>query len=464
MLVTACQTDDSNEGVEQINPDDLDGDGVTNQQEAVDNTDPNNPCDFLMNSQYYPSVSNTWKNHDCDGDGVSNWKELDPDGNDTVEDNGTSPLQDCSFIFEDQTLEPSSNWLNSDCDFDGVTNAQEIIDGTHLLNQCDFVYANQDSEPALSWLLYVDCDNDGINNGREIEDNTDLLDPTDFNGAGTKLKEVFTGTYGTYHRKFSFTNEGERFNETTFPSNGLVYHKHYYDNEGYLTQIFIADDQDINIYYTYTNNKISNVLKTQTYQDDYSYSVVYEENIIYTYDGTQPPGLYTKKLILNNEGVLVSMERYTRVNDNTAHYTLQVFEYDSNFENLLSTSSERILGYNIDTEQTYSLDPNNYIISETTFTYNQEGVLNPFDDSYQNIYTNMILDYGDSIYTDLSNFFFFGKKLRTSFSTTSEFGSITESSARNYEATYIQENGLPTRITNENPYNPGITSMDLYYE
>jgi uncharacterized repeat protein (TIGR01451 family)/gliding motility-associated-like protein len=65
---------------------DTDGDGVTDAQEAIDGTDPTNPCSFKLSSQTVePSI--TWKNADCDGDGESN--ELE-------KANGTDLLEKCS--------------------------------------------------------------------------------------------------------------------------------------------------------------------------------------------------------------------------------------------------------------------------------------------------------------------------------------------------------------------------------
>ncbi|MBK8723351.1 MAG: hypothetical protein IPL95_14105 [Saprospiraceae bacterium] len=53
---------------------DCDGDGVTNQQEIADGTNPLNSCSFKLASQTV-ATSASWKSIDCDGDGVINEKK-----------------------------------------------------------------------------------------------------------------------------------------------------------------------------------------------------------------------------------------------------------------------------------------------------------------------------------------------------------------------------------------------------
>ncbi|MCK0191285.1 thrombospondin type 3 repeat-containing protein, partial [Arenibacter sp. F20364] len=94
-----------------VPPTDSDGDGVTNDKEHEDGTDPNNPCDFILAHQNCAPSSN-WKNADCDGDGVTNEKE---------KEDGTDPLDPCDFVLAHQNCSPSTEWKNADCDGDGVT-------------------------------------------------------------------------------------------------------------------------------------------------------------------------------------------------------------------------------------------------------------------------------------------------------------------------------------------------------
>ncbi|MUH38310.1 Ig-like domain-containing protein, partial [Zobellia amurskyensis] len=98
---------------------DPDNDGLTNDEEDVLGTDPNNP--------------------DSDGDGIN-------DGQEVLD--ATNPLDDCDSI--DGTPLDSS-----DCDSDGLTNAEEEIRGT---------------DPNIA-----DTDEDTILDGQEVSDNTDPL-------------------------------------------------------------------------------------------------------------------------------------------------------------------------------------------------------------------------------------------------------------------------------------------------
>ena len=157
-----------------IDPD-IDGDGVTNEQEIIDGTDP--------------------LKADTDGDGVTDGKE---------KTDGTDPKDSCKFILASQTLAPSTAWNTADCDGDGVTNAQEKADGTDLLkadtdgdgvpdgiekanrtsgtNPCSFVLASQTLPPSAAWNA-ADCDGDGLTNAREKTLGTNPLNPdTDFDG------------------------------------------------------------------------------------------------------------------------------------------------------------------------------------------------------------------------------------------------------------------------------------------
>ena len=102
------------------NPD-LDGDGITNTDEATIGTDPNNP--------------------DSDGDGVNDGTEVN---------NGSNPLDPCS---------PNLNAANCDSDGDGITNPNENIIGTNPNNP--------------------DTDGDGISDGAEVNGGSDPLDPCD---------------------------------------------------------------------------------------------------------------------------------------------------------------------------------------------------------------------------------------------------------------------------------------------
>ena len=148
---------------------DCDGDGVTNGDEIADGTDPLDPCNFNPDSITLPQ-SGPFLSVDCDGDGVTNGNELE---------DGTDPFNPCDFILESATVNPLPAFLAADCDGDGVTNGDEIRDGTDPLNPCDFMVSSVSIAPSGDFLL-ADCDGDGVTNGDEIRDGTDPLNPCDF--------------------------------------------------------------------------------------------------------------------------------------------------------------------------------------------------------------------------------------------------------------------------------------------
>jgi gliding motility-associated-like protein len=81
--------------------------------------------------------SQAWLDSDCDGDGVTNGDEIDPDGDGTAGPNGTNPSDPCSLNLADQSVAPSQAWLDADCDDDGLTNGEEITEGNDPFNPCD---------------------------------------------------------------------------------------------------------------------------------------------------------------------------------------------------------------------------------------------------------------------------------------------------------------------------------------
>ncbi|MEY8848113.1 hypothetical protein AB9K26_04825 [Psychroserpens sp. XS_ASV72] len=385
LLAYQCASNDDTqeEETEQVNPNDIDGDGVTNQQEVVDNTSPDDPCDFRQSSQYYPSISNAWKALDCDGDGVTNWKELDPDGDNTVNNNGTSPLVGCSFVLSDRTLEPTDEWKSLNCDSDFVSNGQEEIDNTNVLDGCDFITESQDLEPFDYWLE-EDCDNDGRTNSRELNDGTDLLDPTDFDGAGTILKEIYKGTKSNYTEKYTFLNDGTLFDKV-FDSNDNIIVDFQYDYQNRLVT-YINNTDNYSITYDYNANNEITQITIDDEGDIYSYSLVHDGNIVYAYDGNQPPGLYTIKFTFNNQNKLIHKQTFL----SSVDVVIETYDYDANSENLLSSFSES-LGYNPETGETFSYSWYTEISKDYSYSYQGENLVNIFFNPYQNIINNIFL-------------------------------------------------------------------------
>jgi gliding motility-associated-like protein len=197
---------------------DTDGDGITNVQEAIDGTNPNDDCSSIGGTPLGTS--------DCDNDGLPNDEEAqlgtDPNNPDTdgdgVLDNqevtdDTNPLDDCDSIG-------GTSLLTSDCDEDGLTNEQEATLGTDSNN--------------------ADTDGDSILDGQEVTNKTDPLDPCDsVNGtppAGivcdlTILNEIITPNGDGTNDYFEITNI------TLFPDNTVQIYNRWgvvvYEAKGY---------------------------------------------------------------------------------------------------------------------------------------------------------------------------------------------------------------------------------------
>jgi hypothetical protein len=100
----------------------LDGDG------DPDNTDPA-PTDGCVwgPNQVLANTTTAWRNSDCDGDGVTNYKEVTgTDNNPATTADNTNPLDGCSYNAVDQVLSSTSAaWKLLDCDKDGNPNGTD---------------------------------------------------------------------------------------------------------------------------------------------------------------------------------------------------------------------------------------------------------------------------------------------------------------------------------------------------
>jgi gliding motility-associated-like protein len=227
------------DGTNPLNPD-SDGDGVKDGTEKTDGTDAKDGCKFILAHQTV-ATSTAWNAADCDGDGTTNRQEIlnntdplvgDTDGDGVLDPqeilDGTSRTNACDFVLAHQTLAPSSAWNAADCDGDGVTNAQEVIDGTDPLkadtdgdgvkdgtektdgtsgvNACQFVLAHQTVTTSSAWNA-ADCDADGVTNAQEVTDGTDPL-KADTDGDGVKDgTEKTDGTSGVNACQFVLAHQ-----------------------------------------------------------------------------------------------------------------------------------------------------------------------------------------------------------------------------------------------------------------
>jgi gliding motility-associated-like protein len=132
---------------------DRDGDGVKDDEERADGTDPLDACSFKLASQN-ATPSDAWKAADCDGDGLTNQQEKDL---------GTDPL-------------------NADTDGDGVPDGVEVTDGTDPLDATKYKDTDGDLVPDFvetadgtatgDSLKYKDSDKDGVPDYIELRDGT----------------------------------------------------------------------------------------------------------------------------------------------------------------------------------------------------------------------------------------------------------------------------------------------------
>jgi gliding motility-associated-like protein len=120
-----------------VGTNDCDNDGINNEDEIANGSDPTDSCD--------PDV-NALATNDCDNDGLDNAGEI--------------------LAGTDNT--------NPDTDGDGLNDGDEVAGGTDPLNACD---------PDINALATNDCDNDGLNNAGEILAGTDNTNP-DTDGDG----------------------------------------------------------------------------------------------------------------------------------------------------------------------------------------------------------------------------------------------------------------------------------------
>jgi surface antigen len=249
---------------------DCDGDGVTNSQEVLDGTDPENACDFLIASITLMPTG-PYLLSDCDGDGVTNALEIN---------NGTNPEDSCDYVAGNQTLPQSGDYLIFDCDGDGVVNGTELADQTDPLNPCDFNPPNVTVERSGDFLM-ADCDGDTISNGQEITDGTNAFDACSSIG-GVAPAGVICDIYIDNDLVGPNVDEGFfRIQNIEYVQNiveiynrwgKLVYHTNDYDNSSRIFRGFKqkgggiqkTDELPSGIYYYIINYRINDENRTKT--------------------------------------------------------------------------------------------------------------------------------------------------------------------------------------------------------
>jgi gliding motility-associated-like protein len=202
---------------------DRDGDGVLDNEEAVDGTDPLDACSFKLASINLDASSGAWKSADCDGDGLLNFMEFSlgtdllkadtdgdgvPDGVEVITD-GTDPLDATKYKDTDGDLVPDfvetadgtatgDSLKYKDSDKDGVPDYIELRDGTNPNSASSFkdtdgggvpdyvevtLFPNMGLAPANPNVRgddTRDTDGDGVPDYQEFLEGTDPKDPSSF--------------------------------------------------------------------------------------------------------------------------------------------------------------------------------------------------------------------------------------------------------------------------------------------
>jgi len=158
---------DGDDTIDALDPDstpvDTDNDGLTDPEEGVLGTDPNNPDtdgDGLMDGEEVDTYDTDPLDHDSDDGGVDDGQEVadGTDPNDPTDD--MFPDTDGDGLTDDVEDKIGTDPNNPDTDGDGLTDGEEVID-------------------LMTDPLLPDTDGGGVDDGDEVDAGTDPLDPSD---------------------------------------------------------------------------------------------------------------------------------------------------------------------------------------------------------------------------------------------------------------------------------------------
>lgn len=214
LMLSACNNNDSEQLydlVEQVkNPVtlDTDEDGIIDDKEIANGTDPNNPDsddDGLNDGEEKENKTNPLI-ADTDGDGVIDGTELT---------NSTDPLSNCSFLLASQTVDTSDIWNNLDCDADGFSNIEELNAGTNPLVKDEVDVKS----PLLGTWVLVSA---AIDNGTASTIVNNQTYPLEYTASSTNESSTATFTenpnkvisMGEYTTLISFSFLGKDYTET----------------------------------------------------------------------------------------------------------------------------------------------------------------------------------------------------------------------------------------------------------
>ncbi|MEI4341940.1 Rib/alpha-like domain-containing protein [Streptococcus suis] len=172
--------DEKKDGTDPKNPD-TDGDGVNDGDEKKDGTDPKNPDTDgdSVNDGDEKKDGTDPKNPDTDGDGVKDGDEK-KDGTDPK-----NPDTDGDGVNDGDEKKDGTDPLNPDTDGDGVKDGDEKTDGTDPKNPDTDGDGVKDGDEKTDGTdpKNPDTDGDGVNDGDEKKDGTDPKNP-DTDGGG----------------------------------------------------------------------------------------------------------------------------------------------------------------------------------------------------------------------------------------------------------------------------------------